>query len=248
MVQLGEWVLRTACEDAAGWQHLQHARVAVNISGRQLEAENFPERVMKILEETKLPTSRLELELTESLASSESALCVVAELRGRGIRVAIDDFGTGYSSMTVLKQLSVDMLKIDQSFVRGAAQTDPDRVILESMIHIARGLGMDVLAEGVETLDEMRALLERGCTRMQGYLFSKPVDRKEIDLLAGSPDAAWRIPLVDPDSWRPSPEEPAGVATTSPTAARPIGRVGVRSGADFDPDEDLYPALKEVKD
>ena len=244
MVQLGEWVLRTACTDAAGWQHLKDARVAVNISGRQLDAENFPERVCKVLEETGLPAARLELELTESLAASEAALRVVRELRELGIRVAIDDFGTGYSSMTLLKRLSVDMLKIDQSFVRGAAQTDPDRVILEGIIHIARGLGVDVLAEGVETPEEMRALLERGCTRLQGYLFSKPVDRKSIDDLAGDDEAAWRIPLVDPDAWRPPSLEGSDSTALGP---QPLGRLGLRSGSVVDPEEHLYPALKDPK-
>ncbi|MEZ4289195.1 MAG: EAL domain-containing protein [Myxococcota bacterium] len=243
MVQLGEWVLRTACEDASRWRNLRDARVAVNISGRQLDAPNFSERVMRILEETGLPVSRLEIELTESLAASDSALRVVADLRSRGVRVAIDDFGTGYSSMTLLKRLNVDVLKVDQSFVRGAAQTDPDRVILEAMIHIARGLGMDILAEGVETLDEMRALLERGCTQMQGYLFAKPVERMRIDQYAADPEAGWRIPLVDPDSWRPpAREEPVKREATF----RQIGRLGFRSGATVDPDEHLYPALGRV--
>lgn len=244
MVQLGEWVLRTACQAAVEWKALRNARVAVNISSRQLDEENFVERVQRILSETGLPVSRLEIELTESIAAGESALRAVEQLRSIGCRVAIDDFGTGYSSLTLLKRLDVDMLKIDQSFVRGAAQTDPDRVILEAIIHMARGLGMDVMAEGVETLDEMRSLLDRGCTLMQGYLFSKPVDRKQIEEIAAAPDAAWRIPLVDPDSWRPPPdEEPEEEA-----GPQQIGRLGLRSVAAVDPDEDLYPALKEDAD
>ncbi|MAG32237.1 MAG: hypothetical protein CL908_15245 [Deltaproteobacteria bacterium] len=251
MIPLGEWVLRTACENAAGWQNLREARVAVNISGRQLEAHDFAERVTKILEETGLPANRLELELTESLVASESSLRVVGELRERGIRVAIDDFGTGYSSMTLLKRLSVDVLKIDQSFVRGAAQTDPDRVILEGMIHIGRGLGVDILAEGVESIEEMRSLVERGCTRMQGYLFSKPVDRKRIDEIAVAEGAAWRIPLVDPDSWVPPIEEMPNASSeleAGDGGSQRIGRLALRSGATFDPDEDLYPVMRQTKD
>lgn len=241
MVQLGEWVLRTACEAAVGWEALKDVRVAVNISGRQIDQKNFPERVCKLLEETGLPASRLELELTESLAANEVTLRVVAELRALGIRVAIDDFGTGYSTLTLLRRLNVDLLKIDQSFVRGAAQTDPDGIILEGIIHIARGLGIEVMAEGVETIEEMRSLLERSCTQMQGYLFSKPVGRNEIDSLASDPAAAWRIPIVDPDSWMPP--QPEGDPHSSTSPAR-IGRLGLRSGATIDPDEDLYPALK----
>lgn len=250
MVQLGEWVLRTACEAAVTWDNLSHARVAVNISGRQLDQEDFPDRVLKILAETGLTPDRLELEMTESLAASESALRAVQRLRSLGIRVAIDDFGTGYSSMTLLKRLDVDMIKIDQSFVRGAAQTDPDRVILEGIIHIARGLGMEVIAEGVESLEEMRALLDRGCGLMQGYLFSKPVDRLDIDSIAGASDAAWRIPLTDPDSWSPPELPDSSGPTEAPEQKAPqaIGRLGIRAAARPDPDEDLYPALKVPKD
>ena len=116
------WINRTTSISAAKWTGLSSARVAVNISGRQLEQENFPDRVKTILDQTELPAHRLEIELTESLAASESALRAIHRLREMGVRVAIDDFGTGYSSLTLLKRLDVDMLKIDQSFVRGAAQ------------------------------------------------------------------------------------------------------------------------------
>jgi len=255
MVQLGEWVLRTACEAAVGWAAQTQARVAVNLSGRQLDHPDFPWRVKKILAETGLPASRLELELTESLATNDAALRTIAELRAQGIRVAIDDFGTGYSSLTLLKRLDIDMLKIDQSFVRGAAQTDPDRVILAAIIHMARGLGLDVMAEGVENPVEMRALLERGCTLMQGYLFSKPVDKNQLEWLVQSPEAPWRQVLSDPDSWSPPEEMESGAShgtpkprmTAAPAAAGgrvELGRIGTRSGARVDPDEDLYPVLK----
>ncbi len=260
MVQLGEWVLRSACEAAIGWAGKSQARVAVNLSGRQLDHPDFPKRVKKILYEVGLPASRLELELTESLATSDAALRTIGELRALGIRVAIDDFGTGYSSLTLLKRLNIDMLKIDQSFVRGAAQTDPDRVILAAIIHMARGLGLDVLAEGVETTDEMRALLERGCNLMQGYLFSKPVDKNQLDWLVTSPEAPWRQVLADPEAWcaaqsADASEAGAGgdgaqnTAVVPPTGSDPggrseLGRLGVRSGSRVDPDEDLYPVLK----
>ncbi|MBY0399503.1 EAL domain-containing protein [Myxococcota bacterium] len=273
VVQLGEWVLRSACEAARSWAPQSRARVAVNLSGRQIDHPDFPKRVRKILSESELPASRLELELTESLATTESAMRVIAELRALGIRVAIDDFGTGYSSLTLLKRLKVDMLKIDQSFVRAAAQTDPDRVILAAIIQMARGLGLDVLAEGVENPDEMKALLERGCSMMQGYLFSKPVDKNQLDWLVSSAEAPWREVLADPDAWSPveeetgiavdgpaigaeaSPSSGAGqaIASTDARAPRPeaatgagiaLGRLGRRSGSQVDPDEDLYPVLK----
>lgn len=241
MVQLGEWVLRRACEAATTWENLDDARVAVNISGRQIHQGNFIASLDRVLTETGLDPHRLELELTESLAATPESLEVLDQVRERGIRVAIDDFGTGYSSLTLLRRLNVDLLKIDQSFVRGAAQTDPDGVILEGIIHIARGLGIDLVAEGVETIEEMRSLLSRGCTRMQGYLFSKPVSRHELNALASADDAAWRIPIVDPDSWEPPTER---VLASSGSGAVG-GRSGPRSGALRDPDEHLYPVLKD---
>jgi diguanylate cyclase (GGDEF)-like protein len=255
MVQLGEWVLRSACEAAVGWASKSSARVAVNLSGRQLDHPDFPKRVKKILYESGLPASRLELELTESLATSEASLRTIGELRALGIRVAIDDFGTGYSSLTLLKRLNIDMLKIDQYFVRGAARTDPDRVILAAIIHMARGLGLDVLAEGVETTDEMRALLDRGCSLMQGYLFSKPVDKNQLEWLVTSPEAPWRQILADPEAWSAASGveafagAEAATSATGPGAAAAggrveLGRIGVRSGSRIDPDDDLYPVLK----
>jgi diguanylate cyclase (GGDEF)-like protein len=232
MVPLGEWVLHQACIAATKWTGLGGARVAVNISGRQLEQENFPDRVQAILEETGLPANRLEVELTESLAASEPALRALCRLREMGIRAAIDDFGAGYSSLLLLKRLNVDMLKIDQSFVRGAAQTDPDAVILEAIIHIARGLGMDVLAEGVETLEQMDLIQERGCTLMQGYLFAKPIPAEELEATLVAPDASWRLPITRPQSWSP------------PLHADPIA-TGIRAKADDSP-EDLFPVLRDL--
>lgn len=203
MVALGEWVLRRACQAAVAWTSLPNARLAVNISGRQLDQLDFPDRVERILHETGLPASRLEVELTESIAASDSAIRALGRLRELGIRVAIDDFGTGYSSLTLLRRLPVDILKIDQSFVRGAAVTDPDAVILEAIIHIARGLGLDVVAEGVETLEEMDSLVRRGCTLMQGYLFSKPIPMADFESCVTAPDAAWRLPIIRPEAWSP---------------------------------------------
>jgi len=238
MVPLGEWVLRTACMAAVGWTDLPNARVAVNISGRQLDQEDFPDRVARILEETGLPARRLEVELTESLAASDSALRTLGRLREMGVRAAIDDFGTGYSSLTLLKRLNVDMLKIDQSFVRGAAVTDPDAVILEAIIHMARGLGLDVLAEGVETLEEMDSLSQRGCTLMQGYLFSKPVPRQDFESQISAPDAPWRQPILRPESWSPA-DHSRGTLGASGAAAGDI---------DEEDEGDLLPVLRDISD
>ena len=238
MVALGEWVMRSACIAAQNWNALPHARVAVNISGRQLDQEDFPQRVGKILEETGLPAHRLEVELTESLVASDSALRALSQLREMGVRAAIDDFGTGYSSLTLLKRVNVDMLKIDQSFVRGAAYTDPDAVILEAIIHMARGLGLDLLAEGVETIEEMDSLIQRGCNLMQGYLFSKPIPKSEFEDMIKSPDAPWRLPIQRPETWAPP-----NAAKESP-ADRAVATVD-----DIDLyDENDYPVLKDMPD
>jgi diguanylate cyclase (GGDEF)-like protein len=206
MVPLGEWVLQTACLAANSWESIPHVRVSVNVSERQLEQNDFPDRVRAILDETGLPTQRLELELTESFVASDAAVVVLKKLHDLGIRTAIDDFGTGYSSFTLLKRLPVDTLKIDRSFVTGAAYEAQDAVILEALIRMARGLGCDVVAEGVETFEEMDALRTLGCTVMQGYLFSKPIPKHEFEQEVVSPEAAWRLPLDRPESWLPSGE------------------------------------------
>ena len=203
MVPLGEWILRTACDAAASWKSLTGLRVAVNISGRQLEQENFPERVAAILGETGLPAGRLELELTESLATTASAVRALTSLRELGVRVAIDDFGTGYSSLTLLKRLPADMLKIDQSFVRESLEKGPGTVILDAIVRMASGLGLDALAEGVETLEEMDRLQQLGCHRMQGYLLSKPIPKGEFEAHVTAPEASWRLPIARPESWSP---------------------------------------------
>jgi EAL domain-containing protein (putative c-di-GMP-specific phosphodiesterase class I) len=234
MVPLGEWVLQRACQTATEWTALPNARVAINVSGRQLDQENFPDRVQKTLDETGLPASRLEIELTESIAASDSALRALARLREMGVRAAIDHFGTGYSSLKLLKRLPVDTLKIDQSFVRSAAFTDPDAVILEAIIHMARGLGLDALAEGVETLEEMDSLLERGCTLMQGYLFSKPLTKQDFEAQITANDAAWRLPIIRPESWSPPPPREARNVSAGPARQDEAGN--------------LLPVLRDLSD
>jgi diguanylate cyclase (GGDEF)-like protein len=200
ILPIGEWVMRTACAAAAAWRQLPGLRVAINVSGRQLERKDFLGRVERILEETGLPSSRLEIEITESAAASDHAVRVLTELRARGIRTAIDDFGTGYSSLTLLRRLRVDTLKIDRSFVQDAGREDRP-VILEGMIRIAQGLGIEVVAEGVETLSELSMLRGLGCTKMQGYLFSKPIPKQDFESDVSPADASWRIPLETPESW-----------------------------------------------
>jgi len=200
---VGDWVLRTACSTVMGWKKLPDLRLAVNVSRRQLDQPDFADRVAQVLVETGMPASRLELELTESLAASEQSLATLGQIREMGVRTAMDDFGTGYSSLTLLKRMPVDMLKVDQSLVRGATESEVDAVILEAVIHMASGMGLDLLAEGVETLEQMDSLRRRGCELMQGYLFAKPLPKKDFESIVTAPDAPWRLPILRPESWAP---------------------------------------------
>lgn len=179
MSPIGEWVLRTACEDAVTWGEL-HGRppqVSVNVSTRQLWEHSFPEVVMRTLRETGLEPARLELEITEHSVLRESGVTVAAlqVLRDLGVRVVIDDFGTGYSSLNALKLLPVDGIKIDRSFVSDVLSDPANATIIEGLVAIARGLDLAITAEGVETREQMELLYSLGCYRMQGYLFAKPM-------------------------------------------------------------------------
>jgi EAL domain-containing protein (putative c-di-GMP-specific phosphodiesterase class I) len=145
----------------------------------------------------------------------------LTELRARGIRTAIDDFGTGYSSLTLLKRLPVDTLKIDRSFVQDAGR-EVRPVILEGIIRMAQGLGIEVVAEGVETLRELAMLRELGCTKMQGYLFSKPIPKQDFEAEVAPADAAWRMALEEPESWG----LPSGVDAQVASLEGPSGSAG----------------------
>jgi diguanylate cyclase (GGDEF)-like protein len=191
MVELGEWVLLNACRAAASWPDPE-LQVAVNVSGRQIDRQDFPVQVERVLRETGLAPGRLELELTESLAADGSVVPALSRLREAGVRIAIDDFGTGYSSFTLLKVLPVDVLKIDQSFVRGAEAGGPDEVILGGIIQMVHSLGIGVIAEGVETQEELNLLYRLGCTHVQGYLLSKPLGARDLEEQISSSDAPWR--------------------------------------------------------
>lgn len=220
MVPLGDWILRTACGIAASWDALPDIRLAVNISGRQLEQRDFPSRLRTILAESGLPASRLELELTESVAAQDSAVRTLAEVRDIGCRVAIDDFGTGYSSLTLLEQLPADLLKIDQSFVHDAVSRKSGAVILDAILRMARGLELDVIAEGIETLEEMDMLLRLGCHQMQGYLLGKPTPKDDFEASMTAPNATWRIPIERPEAWAPPSREEL---LESPEAPETVG-------------------------
>ena len=201
-VSLGEWVLREACEHAMRWHSIQDRplRVGVNVSGRQLSDETFPSRVAAILQETGLPPDRLDLELTETsvIDANATTLATLRGLREVGVRIAMDDFGTGYSSLTLLRELPVDTLKIDQSFIHGAATSERDVALVGGMLRMAQELGISTVCEGVETPEQLRLLHARGCQIVQGYLLGKPVDQLEFEEQLVSPEPPWVAPLSDP--------------------------------------------------
>jgi diguanylate cyclase (GGDEF)-like protein len=185
--KIGEWVLRTSLEEAARWP--DHVRVAVNLSPLQFNDPGVTAMVEKHLKETGVRAGRLELEITEGvfLAEGDSTDDTFAKLKGLGVRLALDDFGTGYSSLGYLKKAPFDKIKIDQSFVRGAASTTQrNAAIIRAIVTLAETLGMDTCAEGVETHDDLQLIRELGVSMVQGYIFGRPSEAEIARELANS--------------------------------------------------------------
>jgi len=184
ILPFGEWVLKTACAQARQWQDqgLPALPVAVNVSAVQFRQERFPEMVRKALDETGLAPQYLELELTESLLLSNADLTksVLRELEGMGLRLSIDDFGTGYSSLGYLRHFPFYKLKIDRCFIQNIPAGTDNAAITSAIINMARSLNLKVLAEGVETEEQLFFLRERRCDEVQGYYFSRPLPAEEF--------------------------------------------------------------------
>jgi diguanylate cyclase (GGDEF)-like protein/PAS domain S-box-containing protein len=172
--RLGEWVLRQACNDAAGWPG--GLRVHVNISARHLAEEGFSELVASALEESGLAPDRLELEITESTAlfAAEATLYAVSQVTEAGVTLALDDFGTGYSAITALHRLPIHTVKIDRSFVADVVTEPSTAALVHGLLQLGRGMGLQVIAEGIEDLDQADWLLRHGCAMAQGYAFGRP--------------------------------------------------------------------------
>lgn len=190
IVQLGEWILQTACEQNAAWQRagFPPLRVGVNLSLRQFQQSNFVETVSRILTDSRLEPQYLELELTESLLmdNAETTIETLHDLRNLGIRISIDDFGSGYSSLSYLKNLPIDVLKIDRAFITDIAAGASDAAIVKTIIQLAHNLGLKTIAEGVETEEQSTILSNLGCDEMQGYLFSKPLPADALESFLSS--------------------------------------------------------------
>lgn len=185
ILPLGEWVLETACATLAQWgrrAHTQHLSLSVNVSAKQLQQADFVEQVLHCVKRSGCNPNRLKLEITESmlLDGREAVISKMARLKGHGIRFSLDDFGTGYSSLSYLKTLPLDQLKIDRSFVCDL-MTDPlDADIARTIVTLAHALNLDVIAEGVETLEQSERLSSYGCTRFQGYYFGRPMPLEQL--------------------------------------------------------------------
>jgi diguanylate cyclase (GGDEF)-like protein/PAS domain S-box-containing protein len=186
IIELGEWVLRTACAEAATWP--DHIRVAVNVSPVQLKSQALALKIMGALAASGLPASRLELEITEAVLihDDETALAILHQLRAIGVRIALDDFGTGYSSLSYLKRFPFDKIKIDRCFVSDIAEIDGSSPIVQAVVNIAASRNMTTTAEGVETQQQKELLRTLGCTEMQGYLFSAAKPGAEVRKLFGT--------------------------------------------------------------
>jgi diguanylate cyclase (GGDEF)-like protein/PAS domain S-box-containing protein len=184
---IGEWVLKAVCVQLKSWSDagLYPLRIAVNCSGRQFRGEKLHQSVSRALHDAGITGELLTLELTESavMEEPEQAIKSLGELKQMGVRISIDDFGTGYSSLSHLKRFPLDRLKIDRSFVRDIAIDQDDAAITDAIIALGHGLGLTVVAEGVETAEQLESLKSRGCDEMQGFYCSRPLPPEEFQRL-----------------------------------------------------------------
>jgi EAL domain-containing protein (putative c-di-GMP-specific phosphodiesterase class I) len=185
ILPLGEWVLRTACRQVTDWRErgLGELSVAVNLSAHQIQQLQYVETVEAALEDAGLDARWLELEITEGTAMRDVELTahVLGRLREVGVRVAVDDFGTGHSSLSYLKRLPLDAIKIDQSFIADLTTGDSDAAIVKAIIAMGRSLELKVVAEGVETEEQLAFLRQHDCHEWQGFLMSEPVAEKKLE-------------------------------------------------------------------
>ncbi len=185
ILPLGLWVLQTACQQLSRWQDsvFEPLTISVNVSAKQFKEAGFTEQVEEVLRQSNVQPNQLKLELTESiiLDNVEEAIRKMRHLRGLGVHFSLDDFGTGYSSLQYLKQLPIDQIKIDQSFVRDITDDADDASIVQTIIAMSQALGLQVIAEGVETSNQQALLLQHGCKLYQGYLFGKPMPVEQLE-------------------------------------------------------------------
>ena len=192
ILTIGQVVLESACRQARYWQENYPSTpplfVSVNLSVKQFNQPGLVENIARLLEDFKLPPRCLKLEITESVFSDniDAAVGLLTELRQLGVQLSIDDFGTGYSSLSYLQRFPIDTLKIDRSFVMQMMENEENLAIVRTIVALAQNLGMDVVAEGVETEDQLMLLRKLECEHGQGYLFSSPIGGKQLDQFISS--------------------------------------------------------------
>jgi EAL domain-containing protein (putative c-di-GMP-specific phosphodiesterase class I) len=204
IVELGAWVIKTACHQSRAWQDAGGVAVnmAVNLSARQLDLNQLINTVADALRQTGLAPERLELELTETAIMSDAveAIGILTDLKSLGVRLSLDDFGTGYSSLNYLRRFPLDSIKIDRSFILGVDESANDRAIVKTIIALACNLNMNVIAEGVENRNQAQFLKLNGCHEMQGYFFAKPLPAGQLAELLGIGSRAVRREANNPVS------------------------------------------------
>ena len=185
--QITDWVIAEACRQLAHWRTmgLQNVRMSVNVSPQEFDNDDMVERISEHIARHHIPVDSLEIEITENIFLRETAsiVCKMNVLRQQGIRISIDDFGTGYSSLNYLRLFPISTLKIDQAFVRDLIEGHHISPIIQAIVDIARGFGLHLIAEGIETRYQMETLRRLGCDEMQGYLFNMPVTSSEAEYL-----------------------------------------------------------------
>lgn len=198
IIQIGTWVLRTACEQLELWSNnpaMQHLTLSVNVSAKQFHQKDFAQQVLATLQQTGANPALLELELTEGMMvrDVDAVIEKMKLLKRHGVRFSLDDFGTGYSSLSYLKRFPLDQLKIDQSFVRGVLDDPCDAAIVRAVINLGQSMGMAVIAEGIETCEQFDFLQASGCKEFQGYLFGRPVAVDAFETLVHGKSPAFEL-------------------------------------------------------
>jgi diguanylate cyclase (GGDEF)-like protein len=201
ILPMGEWVIRTACKQKKAWQDMGFGNfpIAVNFSVKQLQDRNLIETIIEILAETGLSPAALEVEITESIAIKDLdlAIAILESLRGIGVKISLDDFGTGYSSLAILKYLPLDRLKIDRSFIRELQANTVDAGIVRTIVNLGHELNLKVVAEGVETVEQLEFLRSINCDTVQGFLFSRPLPAAELETTIAT-GSYWHHPSSHP--------------------------------------------------
>jgi EAL domain-containing protein (putative c-di-GMP-specific phosphodiesterase class I) len=218
IVPVGKWVIATVCEQIAAWRGsgIGPLQISVNVSGRQLAEGDLDSDVGGALADAGISGELLELELTESslMANTERTIECLSSLRRRGVQISIDDFGTGYSSLAYLRRLPVDKLKIDIAFVRNITTSADDAAIALAIIEMAHTLKLEVIAEGVETFEQVTYLRQHGCDHIQGYYFSRPLALPHLEELLRS---GKRLALHGVESQLTPASNAASLSASQPT-------------------------------